>query len=495
MVKGPRHRSRNQTSPVVINRGGLIPYRLGLIAGLLIALGFVMTSTELCAQEPGRYDHYSVDDSDLLLRSEYAARRAEVLRRLPSGGVMLVRASDIRTRSNDVDYQYRQRNNLLYLSGVTEPKSALLLVKDGVEIDGERRNEVLFVAERNPDKEIWMGYSMGPATAAKVTGIASVHTTEELGGTLTELLPSAATLYYDDWFVTTVIQDPLVDSPLDWEGDMLRTLKKRYPNLTVKKAGNILNDMRVVKSPAEIQLMKKAITITIEGHRETMRSARPGMHEYELAATMEYAFRRLGSESPGYPSIVGSGPNSCILHYEAGRRRTEPGDMVLMDCGAEYHGYSADVTRSFPISGHFSEAQRIIYNLVLEAQDSGIAACRVGRDFREPHRRAIDVIAAGLVRLGIIRDEKEYGTYFMHGTSHFLGMDVHDVGTLGRLKAGMILTVEPGIYIPAGSDCDRKWWNIGIRIEDDILVTVTGPENLSGDLARTAADIEGIVGR
>lgn len=492
MLKSLRRRSRNQSRDGLRSRSRTIYGGQGLIA-LLIALSVLVTGPILLhAQTPGRYDHYVVDDPDLLPLTEYAARRAEVLRRLPAGGVMLVRASDVRTRSNDVDYPYRQRNNLLYLSGVVEPKSVLLLVRDGVEIDGERRHEILIVADRSPDKEIWVGYSMGPVVAAKVTGIASVHTTEELGGILADLLPKSKTLYYDDWFTATV-QDPLLDTLVDWEGDMLRVLKQRYRQLIVKKAGSILNEMRVVKSPAEIELMRKAIAITIEGHRATIRSARPGMFEYELAATMEYTFHRLGSESPGYPSIVGSGPNSCILHYEAGRRRMEAGDVVLMDCGAEYHGYSADVTRSLPVSGRFTEEQRTIYNLVLEAQDSGIAACRVGFDFREPHRRAVDVIAAGLVRLGILSDEKEYSEYFMHGTSHFLGMDVHDVGLLGRLKPGMILTVEPGIYIPAGSDCDKKWWNIGIRIEDDILVTQQGPENLSGALARTAAEIERII--
>jgi Xaa-Pro aminopeptidase len=299
-------------------------------------------------------------------------------------------------------------------------------------------------------------------------------------------------IYYDDW-TAGKLEEPLTGTTYGWEEEMREALATVAPKLRVRGASEILDAMRMIKSPEELRLMRRAIEISMEGHRATIRSAKPGMHEYELAATMEYQFHRLGSEYPGYPSIVGSGPNSCILHYETNRRRTEPGDMVVMDCGAEYHGYSADITRTIPISGVFTPEQRVIYDLVSSAQDSAITLCVAGKDFRDPHRRAVEIISAGLVKLGIIKSPGEYRKYFMHGTSHFLGMDVHDVGRPGALKPGMVMTVEPGIYIAAGSDCDRKWWNIGVRIEDDILITDGAPVNLSGALPRSSSAIEALM--
>jgi Xaa-Pro aminopeptidase len=217
------------------------------------------------------------------------------------------------------------------------------------------------------------------------------------------------------------------------------------------------------------------------------------MAEYELEALMEYHIRRAGAEDVGYPSIVGSGRNSCILHYQTNRRITRAGDLVLADCGAEYHGYTADITRTFPINGRFTPEQRQLYLLVLEAQDSAIASASVGAPFRATHRSASSVLARGLIELGIITTEADLKRYFMHGTSHYLGLDVHDAGTYGPLRAGTVITVEPGIYIPPGSPCDEKWWNIGIRIEDDILVTENGPINLSARLPRHPDAIEALM--
>jgi Xaa-Pro aminopeptidase len=253
--------------------------------------------------------------------------------------------------------------------------------------------------------------------------------------------------------------------------------------------------MREVKDSAELRLMRKAIAITVEGHREAMRNAHPNMHEYEIEALIEYGFKRRGAEDVGYPSIVGSSYNACILHYTTNRRASSTGDLVLADCGAEYHGYSADVTRTFPINGRFTPEQLTIYNIVLEAQDSGIAACRSGAPFKAPHEAALSVITRRLKAEGIIESDKQVKEYFMHGTSHYLGLDVHDAGTRGPLKPGVVVTVEPGIYIAEGSACDKRWWNIGIRIEDDILVTAAEPENLSGALPRTAKSIEALMAR
>lgn len=459
----------------------------GLIAATAVALAASAT-----AQEAGAYDHYTIYDTDLPTRAEYAARRTTALAALDARSALLVRAADVKNRSNDVDYEFRQRNNLLYLTGVTEDESALLLVPQGITINGAVVNQVLFVKERNPQSETWTGIIMGPATAASVTGIQTVLPYSQLAEQMKQLFPKITTLYYDDWKFGTE-REPLTGMAYRWEEEMSKLVESVAPGLVVKNAGIILNPMRLVKSPKELALMQRAIDASIEGHRTTIQAAKPGMHEYEFEAVMEYAFQRNGARWPGYPSIVGSGPNTCILHYETSRRKSEPGDLVLMDCGAEYHGYSADVTRTFPVSGKFTAEQRTLYDLVLQAQNAGIAQCRSGNNFRDPHQAANKVIADGLVALGIIQNSSQVGRYFMHGTSHYLGLDVHDVGDYGTLIPGVVLTVEPGIYIKAGSPCDPKWWNIGIRIEDDILVTAQGPVNMSAALERTAEEIEGLM--
>jgi Xaa-Pro aminopeptidase len=251
-----------------------------------------------------------------------------------------------------------------------------------------------------------------------------------------------------------------------------------------------LGDLRAIKTPEELALLRRAIRISAQGQREVLKLMRPDMGEMEVQGLHEYVYRRYGAEFQGYPSIVGGGANGCILHYETNDRQRLDNDLVLMDCGAEYHGYSADVTRTAPPSGTFSPAQRQIYELVLAAQQAGFAACKPGAAFDAPNQATQEVIAAGLQKLGIIKKKDEFRRYYPHGASHYLGLDVHDSGSYGPLQAGNVITVEPGIYIPAGSPCDPKWWNIGVRIEDDALITATGYENLSAEAPRTVADIE-----
>jgi Xaa-Pro aminopeptidase len=239
-----------------------------------------------------------------------------------------------------------------------------------------------------------------------------------------------------------------------------------------------------------MKLMRKAIGISAVAQREVMKAMHPGMSEREIQGIHEFVYRRYGSEYEGYPSIVGASNNGCVLHYVENSRPRVDNDLVLMDIGAEYHGYTADVTRTVPANGKFNKEQRAIYDLVYRAQEAGIAACREGADFEDPHEAAANVINKGLVALGIIKDVQEKHLYFPHGTSHYLGLDVHDRGTYGPLKANSVITVEPGIYIPDGSPCDKKWWGIAVRIEDDILITPGGPENLSAGAPRKAEDIE-----
>jgi len=257
--------------------------------------------------------------------------------------------------------------------------------------------------------------------------------------------------------------------------------------------GEILDELREIKAPEELLLLRRAIRISTAAQCEVMKLLRPDMGEMAVQGLHEYVYRRYGAEFQGYPSIVGGGANGCILHYEANDRLRLDNDLLLMDCGAEYHGYTADVTRTAPPSGTFSPAQRQIYELVLAAQEAGFAACRPGNPFSAPDRAARAIIAQGLVKLGVIRKKDDFLLYFPHGTSHYLGLDVHDRGRYGPLAAGQVITVEPGIYIPAGAPCDAKWWNIGVRIEDDVLITPAGCENLSAAAPRTVADIEALM--
>lgn len=253
----------------------------------------------------------------------------------------------------------------------------------------------------------------------------------------------------------------------------------------------ILDELRETKTPSEIQKLRRAIGVSAIGQVEVMKAMHPGLSETETQGVHEFVYRKYGLRFEGYPSIVGAGNNGCVLHYiENSKPKLEDGELILMDCGAEFEGYTADVTRTIPVNGKFSAEQKQIYELVLAAQEAGFAQCKVGKQFRDPHTAAQKVIAAGLVKLGIIKTVEEAFRYFPHGTSHYLGLDVHDRGTYGPFRPNTVITVEPGIYIPDNSPCDRKWWGIGVRIEDDILITEKGWENLSKSAPRTVAEIE-----
>ncbi len=261
-------------------------------------------------------------------------------------------------------------------------------------------------------------------------------------------------------------------------------------NLDNLELSKIMASLRQIKTPEELVLMRKAIDITCEAQKELMRTLNASMSEFQAQALVEFVFMKNGAKGPGFPSIVGAGENSCILHYTTNRKPLAANEMMVVDIGAEYHGYTADVSRTMPISGKYSPEQKAIYQLVQKAQQAGIEVCKPGVHFRDPHKVATEIISKGLIDLGIIKEEKEVRKYFMHGTSHYLGLDVHDPGTYEMLEENMVITVEPGIYIAEGSDCDPKWWNIGVRIEDDILITATGYENLSACVPRNIDEIE-----
>jgi Xaa-Pro aminopeptidase len=317
--------------------------------------------------------------------------------------------------------------------------------------------------------------------------VAGPETYQHLKGTITPgSIPDSTLGALAEAFGTSTSYD-------EWARRRTRLLAGRSEGTALRI---VLNDLRTTKTEDEMEVLERAIDITEEAHREVMRQVQPGWAEYQIEALVEYTFKRNGSEFPGFPSIVGSGENSTILHYETNRRTTQPGDVVVIDIGAEFHGYTADVTRTIPLSGRYSPEQRAIYEIVYAAQEAGIEASRAGNDFRAPHQAAQRVLAEGLARLGLIanaNDQAGLRRFFMHGTSHYLGLDVHDVGNYGPLTEGTVITVEPGIYIAASDDVDPKWWNIGVRIEDDVLITDGDPEILSAGAPRQIDEIEALM--
>ncbi len=437
------------------------------------------------AQDPAKF----VYDKDLPDRSFHAERRDALRKMLPENSVAVFFANPIRNRSNDVDFDYHQDPNFYYFTGFTEPNSMIFIFKDQIDLKGEKTNEVMFVPNRDPASEQWYGRRFGKDGVQSILGINQVFLN-------TDYPIEGFDLKKMDKVLIIGIPQGMTDKKNDKAelNDMVEQFKfaTNFPgpavNTTLLK--DLMQDLRGIKTDVEISLLRKAIDITVEAQIELIKNQKPGMKEYESQAIIEYVFKKNGAKHPGFPSIIGSGENSCILHYNHGRRETGPNDLLVCDVGAEYHGYTADVTRTFPVNGKFSPEQRNIYEIVLRAQEAGITACKPGVSFYEPHRIATEIIAQGLFDLGILKDKDEVRKYFMHGTSHHLGLDVHDLGRKGDLKAGMVITVEPGIYISEGSDCDPKWWNIGVRIEDDILILATGYENLSIRAPRSISVIE-----
>jgi Xaa-Pro aminopeptidase len=429
-------------------------------------------------------------DTDRLSPAFHAGRRAALREKMPNKSVTVVFANPERQRNNDTDFQYAQNPNLYYLTGYPEPNAVLVVSKEEIEMNGMKGTEFFFVQDRNPRMEVWTGRRLGKEGTQTQLGIVPT-------GIGKDFVNSSLDFSQFDKILTQ-IPTGLADGGFGTDAGHLSKLVASFQNKTKdikakidnRLYQNYLSELREIKQAEEMPLLRKAIDISVLGHIESMKFVEAGVTEYQAQSVMEYVFKSNGSEYVGYPSICGGAENACILHYISNRRKLEQQDMFLSDCGAEYHGYTADITRTVPVSGKFSAEQKAIYEIVLKAQDAGIAVCKEGNPFGGTHEAAFKVVAEELQRLGIIKDKNEAYRYFMHGTSHFLGLDVHDWGVSQTLKVGHVLTVEPGIYIPANSPCDAKWWNIGVRIEDDILITPTGNENLSKAAPRTVADIE-----
>ena len=447
------------------------------------------------------------------LKAEFHKNRRDAVRQqLPENSVAVFFANPVRNRSNDVDFVYHQDPNFYYLTGYQEPHAVLVLFSDHqVNPDGSSYNEILYVQERNPQYELWTGYRLGIEGAKSKLGFETVFNGSAFLESGIDFSSFESVLFFDfkddyrdtnqqadlfDLIQSFKVQTGLISSAYSIENkkDNLEEEVDNTQNIQVQTDTNtlvkIMASLRQTKLPEELVLLKKAIDISVMGQIEVMKAMQPNMSEREIQGIHEFVYKAYGSEYEGYPSIVGGGHNGCVLHYIENNKTKLGNDLVLMDLGAEYHGYTADVTRTIPANGKFSEEQKTLYNIVLKAQEAGIKASKVGNAFRAPDRAARRIVYDELIKLGIADNDKEARQYFPHGTSHHLGLDVHDPSLRGDLEANMVITVEPGIYIPEGSKCDPKWYGIAIRIEDDILITENGPVNLSEAAPRTVKDIE-----
>jgi Xaa-Pro aminopeptidase len=427
----------------------------------------------------------------------FAQRRRALMDRLGPGAAAVFPAAPIAVRSNDVEYPYRQDNDFLYLTGFLEPEAVCLL------LPGHPREEfVLFVRPRNPEREAWTGRRAGVEGAVTVCGAQMAYTIDKLDEKIGEHVSEREHLYYT-FGRDTLFNERVVGWMRQWQ--QLRPRSGKGPTAVLDPA-EIVHELRLVKSEQELACMRTAIEIAAAGHAAALRTVRDGLYEYEIEALLDYTFRKRGGSGPAYPSIVAAGANATILHYTTNDQRMRAGDLLLIDAGAEYAGYCADITRTFPVSDRFSAAQRAVYDIVLQAQLAAIEVIRPGARVDEPHARAIGVLVDGLRALGLLAGERQeiidkelYRPFYMHRTSHWLGLDVHDTGKYkveGHpriLEPGMVLTVEPGIYIsPDRTEVPDQYLGIGVRIEDDVLVTASGHEVLSSAVPKQPADIEAL---
>lgn len=422
-------------------------------------------------------------------------RREAYMRAIGPKAIALVRSPPEALRNGDVLFPFRQSSDLHYLTGFTEPEATLVL-RPGA--DEER--VVMFVRPRDPERETWDGRRAGIEGAKERYGAQEAYSIADLDEHLPRLLANC-----DEWYYSLGL-DPDFDRKV---GDILARLrlsekKGRRPPRAVVDPRTVLHEMRLHKAPEELALMRKAADISAQAHIAAMREARDGATEYQLEATVNYTFRKHGASGPGYGTIVGAGENGTILHYTENNCPLEDGQLVLIDAGCEYQSYAADITRTFPVSGRFSESQRKVYQIVLDAQKSAIEMARPGITIDDIHEHCVKTLTAGMIELGLLEgtveeriEDKTYKRFYMHRTSHWLGMDVHDVGaytnegTPRPLEPGMIITIEPGLYIAADAEgAPEELRGIGIRIEDDILITGDGHENLTVAAPKEIDDVE-----
>jgi Xaa-Pro aminopeptidase len=430
-------------------------------------------------------------------RSEFERRRHTLMRMMGRGSIAIIPAGPVRIRNNDVEYPYRQDSDFHYLTGFPEPESVAVLVPGR-----EAAEYVLFVRDRDPLRETWDGRRAGPAGAVERYGADDAFPITDIDEILPGLLENRDRVYY------AMGTHPEFDQRvLGWLAVLRGQARSgKHPPQEMVALDHVLHDMRLYKSREELSLMREAGRIAARAHLRAMRFCQPGRNEYEIAAELLHEFHRHGAGT-SYEPICGGGANSCILHYRENDAVLREGDLLLVDAGCEYRMYASDITRTWPVNGTFTPAQRAVYEVVLDAQRAAIAKTQPGNHWNEPHDAAVHAITQGLVRLGLLKGrvpslirEEAYRKFFMHRTGHWLGMDVHDVGDykVGDqwrvLEPGMVMTVEPGIYIPEGTrGVPKRFWNIGIRIEDDVAVVAGGHEILTDDVPREAEQIEAVM--
>ena len=431
-------------------------------------------------------------------RKALARRRAQLMASAGDGAILILPAATERVRSRDTHFPYRQDSDFWYLTGFAEPEAVLVLVP------GRKHGEsILFCRERDPEREGWDGPRLGPDGVVDQLGVDDAYPISDIDDILPGLLEGRRRVHYH------LGRDPDFDLKLIGWLNRVRAQVRHgaQPPQEFLELGHLLDEQRLFKSADEIRLMQRAADISVEAHRAAMRAARPGIHEYELQAELERVFRMHDAE-PAYASIVGTGANACVLHYRDNRARSKAGELVLIDAGAEYRGYAADITRTFPVGGRFSKQQRAIHDLVCAAQAAALAQARPGVAYEAGHVAAVEVLTEGLLALGMLQGNlgeaikrEDYKRFYRHKTGHWLGLDVHDVGEYRLdgesrlLEPGMVFTIEPGLYIPAAPDLPAKWHGIGVRIEDDVLVTADGHRVLSGALERSADEVEALMAR
>ncbi|MCB9492166.1 MAG: aminopeptidase P N-terminal domain-containing protein [Dehalococcoidia bacterium] len=432
------------------------------------------------------------------MADEFKQRRDRLMRRLGKDSAAVFVSGHETLRNGDVDYPFRQDSTFFYLTGFEEPASVAVLRP------GADKPYTLIVRPHDPQMAVWVGPRAGVDGAVERYGADQAFPIEELEDRLRELLDGVSTLWFSVGGTTRTetLLTALVASR--------RAMSQRgaTPIEAIRDPEPLVDEMRLLKSPSEVRSLQRAIDVTGKGLEVAMRATRPGMHEYEVQAILEQTYRAEGAVRDGFPTIAASGPNSCTLHYTTNRRQLRDGDLMLLDTGAEWDYYAADVTRTFPANGRFTGAQRAVYDVVLEAQRNGIERAKPGLSFHDAHDAAVRTLVEGLIDLKVLKGDVDslierdaYRHVYMHSTSHWLGLDVHDAGRYREdgkslpLRPGMVLTVEPGLYFAPGTKgVPKRLQGIGIRIEDDILVTKNGNRNLSGKIPSAPDDLEAIVG-